>query len=101
MDAHWRSIAKAVTYRLSSSCVTFAVACGITGEAKTAAAIGTCDVFAKIATGPDERAGRWIGTSKCGGECGIHTRPLKAEGHHVDNVRQDAGTYRLVVRKKQ
>ena len=25
----------------------------------------------------DERAGRWIGTSKCGGECGIHTRPLK------------------------
>jgi phosphoadenosine phosphosulfate reductase len=30
-----------------------------------------------IATGIDERAGRWIGTSKCGGECGIHTRPLK------------------------
>ena len=27
---------------------------------------------------PNERAGRWIGTSKCGGECGIHTRPLKA-----------------------
>jgi len=20
-----------------------------------------------------ERAGRWLGTSKCGGECGIHT----------------------------
>lgn len=31
-----------------------------------------------IATGPNERAGRWVGTSKCGGECGIHTRPLKA-----------------------
>jgi len=31
-----------------------------------------------ISTGLDERAGRWIGTSKCGGECGIHTRPLKA-----------------------
>lgn len=30
-----------------------------------------------IAQGADERAGRWIGTSKCGGECGIHTRPLK------------------------
>jgi len=29
-----------------------------------------------IAQGADERAGRWIGTSKCGGECGIHTRPL-------------------------
>ncbi|MFX0206627.1 MAG: phosphoadenylyl-sulfate reductase [Candidatus Hodarchaeota archaeon] len=24
-----------------------------------------------------EREGRWIGTSKCGGECGIHTKPLK------------------------
>jgi hypothetical protein len=27
----------------------------------------------------DERAGRWIGTSKCGGECGIHTRLLKID----------------------
>ena len=36
-----------------------------------------------IAAGPDERAGRWLGTSKCGGECGIHTRPLKSnhQGH--------------------
>ncbi len=25
----------------------------------------------------DEREGRWEGTSKCGGECGIHTRRLK------------------------
>jgi phosphoadenosine phosphosulfate reductase len=24
-----------------------------------------------------ERAGRWCGTSKCGGECGIHTKILK------------------------
>ena len=30
-------------------------------------------------TGGDERAGRWMGTSKCGGECGIHTRPLKGD----------------------
>ena len=29
--------------------------------------------------GPDERAGRWVGTSKCGGECGIHTKPLKVK----------------------
>ena len=36
-----------------------------------------CAPCTKIATGPDERAGRWLGTSKCGGECGIHTRPLK------------------------
>jgi len=36
-----------------------------------------CAPCTSIATGPDERAGRWLGTSKCGGECGIHTRPLK------------------------
>jgi phosphoadenosine phosphosulfate reductase len=36
-----------------------------------------CAPCTRIANGPDERAGRWIGTSKCGGECGIHTRPLK------------------------
>ena len=35
-----------------------------------------CDPCTKIAQGLDERAGRWIGTSKCGGECGIHTKPL-------------------------
>lgn len=31
-----------------------------------------------ITNDENERAGRWIGTSKCGGECGIHTRPLKS-----------------------
>ena len=36
-----------------------------------------CEPCTRISTGADERAGRWIGTSKCGGECGIHTRPLK------------------------
>lgn len=36
-----------------------------------------CEPCTRIAQGPDERAGRWLGTSKCGGECGIHTRPLK------------------------
>lgn len=36
-----------------------------------------CEPCSKITSGGDERAGRWIGTSKCGGECGIHTRPLK------------------------
>ncbi len=38
-----------------------------------------CEPCTQISTGPDERAGRWIGTSKCGGECGIHTRPLKVD----------------------
>ena len=36
-----------------------------------------CAPCTQISAGPDERAGRWVGTSKCGGECGIHTRPLK------------------------
>jgi phosphoadenosine phosphosulfate reductase len=35
-----------------------------------------CGPCSRITSGGDERAGRWIGTSKCGGECGIHTRPL-------------------------
>jgi phosphoadenosine phosphosulfate reductase len=36
-----------------------------------------CSPCTKITSDDNERAGRWIGTSKCGGECGIHTRPLK------------------------
>ena len=36
-------------------------------------------IFANdLLQGEGERAGRWIGTSKCGGECGIHTCPLKS-----------------------
>jgi len=35
-----------------------------------------CEPCTRITNSPDERAGRWLGTSKCGGECGIHTRPL-------------------------
>ena len=38
-----------------------------------------CGPCTRITNDPDERAGRWIGTSKCGGECGIHTRGLKVE----------------------
>jgi len=37
-----------------------------------------CAPCTRIALAADERAGRWVGTSKCAGECGIHTRPLKA-----------------------
>lgn len=36
-----------------------------------------CEPCTKITSDENERSGRWIGTSKCGGECGIHTRPLK------------------------
>lgn len=39
-----------------------------------------CAPCTKITNDENERAGRWIGTSKCGGECGIHTRPLKKAG---------------------
>ncbi|MFH1875972.1 MAG: phosphoadenylyl-sulfate reductase [Candidatus Omnitrophota bacterium] len=38
-----------------------------------------CAPCTKITNDENERAGRWIGTSKCGGECGIHTRPLKGK----------------------
>jgi len=37
-----------------------------------------CAPCTRITTDDNERAGRWIGTSKCGGECGIHTCPLKS-----------------------
>jgi phosphoadenosine phosphosulfate reductase len=36
-----------------------------------------CAPCTRITHGEDERAGRWLNTSKCGGECGIHTRPLR------------------------
>ena len=36
-----------------------------------------CEPCTKISTGEDERAGRWVGTEKAGGECGIHTQPIK------------------------
>jgi phosphoadenosine phosphosulfate reductase len=35
-----------------------------------------CAPCTRITSDENERAGRWIGTSKCGGECGIHTQPL-------------------------
>lgn len=36
-----------------------------------------CEPCTRISSEDNERAGRWVGTSKCGGECGIHTRALK------------------------
>jgi phosphoadenosine phosphosulfate reductase len=36
-----------------------------------------CAPCTRITADDYERSGRWFGTSKCGGECGIHTRPLK------------------------
>ncbi len=42
-----------------------------------------CAPCTKISSDDNERSGRWIGTSKCGGECGIHTRPLKSVKERV------------------
>ena len=39
-----------------------------------------CEPCTRITSDENERSGRWIGTSKCGGECGIHTRPLIGVG---------------------
>lgn len=38
-----------------------------------------CLPCTRITLDINERAGRWLGTSKCGGECGIHTRPLTSK----------------------
>lgn len=39
--------------------------------------LGCAPCTIKIGDNELERAGRWAGTSKCGGECGIHTQKLK------------------------
>jgi phosphoadenosine phosphosulfate reductase len=48
-----------------------------------------CEPCTRISSGPDERGGRWLGTSKCGGECGIHTRPLLELGKQVRKEQGD------------
>jgi len=50
-----------------------------------------CAPCTKITNDDNERAGRWIGTSKCGGECGIHTRPLKSEGEVINGALSNSG----------
>jgi len=36
-----------------------------------------CAPCTRASAGADERAGRWVGTSKRGGECGINTKPMR------------------------
>lgn len=49
-----------------------------------------CAPCTSISTDDDERAGRWLNTSKCGGECGIHTQPLKVYTDvDLENVREE------------
>jgi phosphoadenosine phosphosulfate reductase len=44
-----------------------------------------CAPCTAVTTG-DERSGRWVGSKKCGGECGIHTRPLKRQKNKNDSI---------------
>ena len=48
-----------------------------------------CTPCTAISTG-DERSGRWVGSSKCGGECGIHTRPLKRQKNSLEQISVEA-----------
>ena len=49
-----------------------------------------CAPCTMISTDDNERAGRWLDTSKCGGECGIHTQPLKAYTDlNVDEIKEE------------
>ena len=50
-----------------------------------------CAPCTAISTG-DERSGRWVGSSKCGGECGIHTRPLKRQTLKREVILEEAIT---------
>ncbi len=51
-----------------------------------------CAPCTMISAGGNERAGRWVGTSKCGGECGIHTKPLKTDSQEKnDRVKTPVG----------
>ena len=48
MESHLRSIAKAVTWRVGGTLVTFAVAWVLTGQVELAAQIGLLDTVIKI-----------------------------------------------------
>jgi uncharacterized membrane protein len=48
METHLRSIAKAVSWRIGGTTVTFAVTLFITGQMDLAAKIGLLDTFVKV-----------------------------------------------------
>lgn len=43
-----------------------------------------CAPCTEVVSGSDERAGRWAGTSKQGGECGIHTCPMRPKKQQME-----------------
>lgn len=48
MDKHWRSILKAITWRLVGTIDTMVISFIITGEVKIAVSIGSIEFFSKI-----------------------------------------------------
>ncbi len=76
MEPRTRSLVRPVSWRAIGIAMQLIITYGL--YARGCRSLG-CPPFTKITTCSDERAGRWIGTSKGGGECGIHTRPLKAD----------------------
>lgn len=48
MESHWRSIAKAITWRIGGTVVTFGVAWILTRRFELAAKIGLLDTFIKL-----------------------------------------------------
>ena len=51
-----------------------------------------CAPCTRVSVGDNERAGRWVGTSKCGGECSIHTRSLVQAGSVREGATRVSGS---------
>ncbi|MBM4396409.1 MAG: DUF2061 domain-containing protein [Deltaproteobacteria bacterium] len=49
VDQHWRSVAKAVSYRATGTITTFLISWLVTGALSLALSIGLVDVFSKVA----------------------------------------------------
>lgn len=48
IDHHWRSVVKAISYRITGTITTILISWGITRQLKFALSIGLADVFIKI-----------------------------------------------------
>ena len=47
-DRHWRSVAKAVSYRATGTLSTFLISWAVTGQVALALSIGLVEVFSKV-----------------------------------------------------
>jgi uncharacterized membrane protein len=48
IEQHWRSIVKAISYRITGTVTTILISWGVTHQLKLALSIGCADVFVKI-----------------------------------------------------